>query len=193
MNATWSKPADGIWGQPRALVDILAVPAAGERLDDPRRLAAVPIERIVKAGARRVVPKPLAGPGMIRELAAEIVGERPSCQAGEEIPRQSAEPIAAGEAPDRPLDVVRLRPKQGHQGRPYGRRQALDRSQLGHLTEIGASPSLPGVTVDRSRIRGSHIHEAGLVRNLKAKASQILGERGTARRQRDLGQEPEGV
>src|SRR3712207_1782230 len=49
------EPADGVRRQPTALVDGLAVPAAGELLDDPGRLAAVPRERIVEAGARRVV------------------------------------------------------------------------------------------------------------------------------------------
>src|SRR4051794_34051522 len=38
------EPADVVWRQPVALVDVPAVPATGELLDDPGRLAAVPGE-----------------------------------------------------------------------------------------------------------------------------------------------------
>ena len=56
------------------------------------------------------------------------------------------------------------------------------------------SPALfSGVTIDRPRDRGHHIHEAWLVWDLNAQAAQIIGKVGTTRRERNLGQKPKGM
>src|SRR4051794_40732330 len=86
-----SELVDGGRRQPVALVDVLAVPATGERLDDPGGLAAVPGERLVEAGAHRVVREALAGAGVVGELAAQVVVEGALRQAGEELARQCGE------------------------------------------------------------------------------------------------------
>ena len=46
------KPANGVRRQPVALIDVLAVPATGKRLDDPGCFPAMPIEGVVEFGAR---------------------------------------------------------------------------------------------------------------------------------------------
>ena len=61
--------------QPVALIDILAVPSTRKRFDDPGRLAAVHLERIVEVSPRNVVKETPIRPDVVGKLATEEVIE----------------------------------------------------------------------------------------------------------------------
>ena len=67
------KSADAVRRQAFALIDVLAVPSAGEQFDNPRCFPTMLIKGIVELGARSIVSEPCAGTDMIAEFAAEIV------------------------------------------------------------------------------------------------------------------------
>src|SRR5690242_341470 len=62
-------------GEPLAAIHVLAIPSTGERLDDPRRLEAVPIERRIKVPTFPVRLESPIWPDVVAQLAAQVVVE----------------------------------------------------------------------------------------------------------------------
>jgi hypothetical protein len=101
------KSADAILRQTVPLIDVLAVPSAGEQFDNPRCFPAVLIEGIIEVGARSIVSEPSAGTDMIAELAAKIVIKAALGEAAKKLARQQTEAITAREPPERTLYLFR--------------------------------------------------------------------------------------
>src|SRR5579863_3665744 len=79
----------------------LRVPAAGEVLDDSRRLAAMQIKRLIKIDVADDRRQPSLRPDVLRQFSAQVVVEIPSGQVSEEIPRQLAVSVFGGQATKR--------------------------------------------------------------------------------------------
>src|SRR5262245_12515368 len=68
-----------IWREPIALIDVFAVPTAGDCLDDSRRLAAVHFKCFIEVGARGVILETLVDANVVGEFSAEIVVQAAFC------------------------------------------------------------------------------------------------------------------
>ena len=82
------KPPNGVRRQPVALIDVLAVPATGERLDDPGCFPAMAGERLVEFERARRRPRSARRTDVARELTAEVVVQAALCEAREERVRE---------------------------------------------------------------------------------------------------------
>jgi hypothetical protein len=174
-------------------MDVLAIPATRECLDDARGFAAVPIERLIEGDLLAIVRKPFLGADMVREFTAEIVVQAALGQPGKELARELAEIVAAREAPDRLADLFRRRCKEVGQVRPNHGAERLHGCQLRHLAEIGAASSALRVVIDGIGECRRDVEEVRAVRDVDAKPVEVSGKVRPLRGKGDLGQQPEGM
>jgi hypothetical protein len=165
---------------------------AREVAHDGGGLPAVHLHLPDELGVLRQVSETAVAADVVRQFPAEVIGQEPLGESGEELVSQGGEAALGGEFVCRAANVCRGRPIEAGRALPQQVSKGLDGRQLRHLSEVRPAAGFEQAVIERVTETADHIEDVRGAGDLNAGVCQGVGEIRLAGGEDNVGKEQGG-